>query len=118
MTGRDDVRAALRRTRVAVVADVPDGEAHRVEAFGVPIALVNIAGDFYAIGDTCSHGEYSLSAGEVWPDECEIECPKHGSMFSLRTGDALTLPATRPVPVFTVERDGDDLYVIAAEDPT
>lgn len=104
--------------RLCAFADLAPSTATRFVVGDHKIAVVRIGDDLYAIGDTCSHGEYSLSAGEVWPDECEIECPKHGSMFSLRTGDALTLPATRPVPVFTVERDGDDLYVIAAEDPT
>ena len=57
--------------------------------------------DVYAIGDVCSHANVSLSEGEVWCDEREIECPKHGSTFSLETGEPVTLPATQPVPVFT-----------------
>lgn len=104
-----------RRTRVATVAEIPDGEARKVEAFGITIALVNIRGNFYAIGDTCSHANYSLSEGDVWPDECEIECPQHGAMFSLQSGEPLTLPATQSVPVFSVERDGDDLYLVAQD---
>jgi 3-phenylpropionate/trans-cinnamate dioxygenase ferredoxin subunit len=47
----------------------------------------------------------------VWPDECEIECPKHGSTFSLQTGEARSLPATKPVPVYAVRVDGDDVVV-------
>jgi 3-phenylpropionate/trans-cinnamate dioxygenase ferredoxin subunit len=47
----------------------------------------------------------------VWPDECEIECPKHGSAFSVKTGEPLTLPATQPVPTYTVRVDGDDVLV-------
>ena len=62
--------------------------------------VVRIGDDFYAIGDECSHADYSLSEGDVWDDECEIECPKHGSTFSLRTGEPQTLPATQPVPVY------------------
>ena len=57
----------------------------------------------YAIGDVCSHANVSLSEGEVWCDERELECPKHGSTFSLDTGEPVTLPATQPVPVFTAE---------------
>ena len=61
---------------------------------------------FYAIGDTCTHADISLSEGEVDADECTIECWKHGSAFSLSTGEPESLPATRPVPVYpvTVER--------------
>ena len=63
------------------------------------------------IGDMCSHANVSLSEGEVWCDEREIECPKHGSTFSLATGEPLTLPATQPVPVFRTEVDGDKVTV-------
>ena len=61
---------------------------------------------------TCSHADYSLSEGDVWEDECEIECPKHGSTFSLLTGEPQTLPATQPVPVYDVQVDGDDVKVV------
>ena len=64
---------------------------------------MRIGDDFYAIGDRCSHEDFSLSEGEVWADECELECPQHGSTFDLRTGAACTLPATKPVPVYAVE---------------
>ena len=65
----------------------------------------------FAIGDTCSHAEISLSEGEVLVDECEIECWKHGSSFSLETGEPLTLPATQPVPTYPVRIDDGDVYV-------
>ena len=65
----------------------------------------------YAIGDVCSHANVSLSDGEVMCDTKELECPKHGSLFSLRTGAPSTLPATRPVPVYSVRREGDDVVV-------
>ena len=48
----------------------------------------------------------------MWEDECEIECPKHGSTFSLRTGEPQTLPATRPVPLYEIALDGDDVDVV------
>lgn len=67
---------------------------------GTPVAVVRIGDDLYAIGDTCSHADISLSEGEVLCKEKEIECWKHGSSFSLETGEPQTLPATRPVPVF------------------
>jgi 3-phenylpropionate/trans-cinnamate dioxygenase ferredoxin subunit len=64
------------------------------------VAVVRIGDDVYAIGDTCSHADVSLSEGEVWCDEKELECWKHGSTFSLVTGEPSTLPATQPVPVY------------------
>ncbi len=76
------------------------GSATRFDVDGVAVAVVRIGDDVYAIGDVCSHGEVSLSEGEVLCDEKELECWKHGSSFSLVTGQPQTLPATRPVPVF------------------
>lgn len=82
--------------------DLPDGQATRVMVGETPAAVVRVGDDVYAIGDVCSHGHFSLSGGEVWCDELEIECPKHGSVFSLVSGVPGTLPATQPVPVFDV----------------
>ena len=70
---------------------------------------------------TCSHADYSLSEGDVWEDEREIECPKHGSTFSLMTGEPQTLPATQPVPVYDVvsrrrRREGRAAVSIARTD--
>ncbi|MCE2511685.1 MAG: non-heme iron oxygenase ferredoxin subunit [Acidimicrobiia bacterium] len=77
----------------------PDS-ARRVEVSGRDIAVVRIGDDVYAIGDTCSHAEVSLSEGWVEPDDCAIECVAHGAMFDLETGEPLSLPATRAVPVY------------------
>ena len=98
--------------RVCGRDDLAPGTARRFDIDGHRIALVRIADDFYAIGDRCSHADYSLSEGEVWEDECEIECPKHGSTFLLTTGEPQTLPATQPVPVFDVQVEGDDVKVV------
>jgi 3-phenylpropionate/trans-cinnamate dioxygenase ferredoxin subunit len=78
------------------------GSATRVQAGDVAVALVRIGDDVYAIGDRCSHADVSLCGGEVWTDERELECPKHGSRFSLVSGEPNTLPATQPVAVFDV----------------
>ncbi len=85
---------------VCSLDELPSGTARRVEIAGVPVSIVRIDDDVYAIGDVCTHAEVSLSEGEVWCDEREIECPKHGSAFSLLTGEPNTLPATQPVPVY------------------
>jgi 3-phenylpropionate/trans-cinnamate dioxygenase ferredoxin subunit len=95
------------------LADLEPGTARRIVVGGVPVAVVRIEDDVYAIGDICSHAHVSLSEGEVWCDEREIECPKHSSTFSLVTGEPLTLPATQPVPVFRTEVDGDTVTIYA-----
>jgi len=101
----------MTEVRVLDVNEVKPGSARRVDVDGHRIAIVRIGDDWYALGDECSHADYSLSEGDVWEDEREIECPKHGSTFSLESGEAQTLPATQPVPVYTVRIDGDDVMV-------
>ncbi|HVF31697.1 MAG TPA: non-heme iron oxygenase ferredoxin subunit [Acidimicrobiales bacterium] len=87
------------------------GEARRFEVGPEKVCLVRIGDDFYAIGDTCSHEDYSLAEGDLFEDELSIECWRHGSAFSLTTGDPNSLPATRPVPVYDVTVSGDDVVV-------
>lgn len=96
---------------VASLSDVQPGTARRFEVGGVAVAVVRIDDDVYAIGDVCSHANVSLSEGEVWCDERELECPKHGSAFSLATGVPNTLPATQPVPVFEAAVVGGSIVV-------
>jgi 3-phenylpropionate/trans-cinnamate dioxygenase ferredoxin subunit len=96
---------------VCKVSDVEPGSSIRVDKDGHRLAIVRIGDDWYAIDDRCSHAEASLAEGEVWADECEIECPKHSSTFDLRTGEPQTLPATKPVPVYDVRVDGGDVIV-------
>ncbi len=100
-------------TTVGSVDEFVDGAARRVDVDGHAVCLVRIGAAFYAIGDTCSHADFSLSEGDVWPDDCEIECPKHGAMFSLVDGTPQSLPATQPVPVFDVTVVGDRVKVAA-----
>lgn len=100
--------------RVCGRADIADGEAKRFEIDGRAIAVVRIGEEYRAIDDTCSHADYSLSEGEIEVDDCAIECWKHGSLFSLETGEALTLPAIKPVAVHAVRLDGDDVIVEVA----
>ncbi|MCU1487246.1 MAG: Rieske (2Fe-2S) protein [Actinomycetia bacterium] len=98
-------------TRICAVSDIEPNSAAKFVVDGHPIAVVRIEDDFYAIGDTCSHADVSLSEGEVDPGDRHIECWKHGSRFSLETGEPDVLPAVRPVPVYTVKVDGDDVLL-------
>jgi 3-phenylpropionate/trans-cinnamate dioxygenase ferredoxin subunit len=92
--------------------ELSSGEARRFDVAGHRIALVRIGDEFHALDDECSHEDYSLSEGEVWVDECEIECPRHGSTFDLLTGEARSLPATRPVAVYEVVVADDTVSVV------
>jgi 3-phenylpropionate/trans-cinnamate dioxygenase ferredoxin subunit len=99
------------------IDDLVDGGVRRFDVDGRSLAVVRLGDDVYVLGDRCSHADVSLSDGEVDEDECTLECPKHGSQFDLRTGEALTLPATRPVPVYEVSVvDGMVQLAVAVEE--
>ena len=83
--------------------ELVSGEARRFDVDGRAIAVVRIGDDVYAIGDRCTHQDVSLSEGEVDADELLLECWKHGSQFSLVTGEPLQMPALKPTPVYAVE---------------
>ena len=100
---------ATRSVTLARTADIPPGELAAFDVEGVRVAIANANGRFFAIGDTCTHGEISLSEGFV--EDNAIECWAHGSQFELQTGKPLNLPAYEPVPVFPVTIDGDDVLV-------
>ena len=85
---------------VAEFDDLIDGSATRVDIEGHRLSVVRIGDAVYVIGDRCSHADFSLSEGEVDVDTCHIECFKHGSSFSLVTGEPDVFPATQPVPVY------------------
>ena len=100
----------MSRERVCAVGELEPDTARRVVLEGVPIAVVkDSAGDIHAIGDTCTHGDISLSEGFV--DDDALECWAHGSRFSLSSGKPLNLPAYEPVPVYEVVIDGDDVLI-------
>ncbi|MET0919774.1 MAG: non-heme iron oxygenase ferredoxin subunit [Acidimicrobiia bacterium] len=97
--------------RACSVADVASPAHARFDLDGVPVCVVHIDDEWFAINDTCSHEDYSLSEGDLWVDEREMECWKHGSTFSLLTGEPQCLPATKPVSVYPVRVDGDQVIV-------
>ena len=97
--------------RLCAVDEMEPGTARRFDIGRHRIALVRIGDDFYAIGDRCSHADFSLSDGDVYADDLEIECWKHGSTFDLKTGEPQTLPATKPVPVYSVKVEDGDVKV-------
>jgi 3-phenylpropionate/trans-cinnamate dioxygenase ferredoxin subunit len=99
------------RERLCAVGDVTEALPVRFDVGLHRICLVRLGDDFYAIGDTCSHADVSLSEGEVDAETKHIECWKHGSCFSLETGVPDVLPATKPVPVYEVSIEGGDVFV-------
>ncbi|GAA1631901.1 MULTISPECIES: non-heme iron oxygenase ferredoxin subunit [Leucobacter] len=100
----------MSRMKALDLSDLVQDQATRVVLDGVPMAVVlDGQGDVHAIGDTCTHGEISLSEGFV--DGDTLECWAHGSAFSLCTGKPLNLPAYEPVPVYVVEIEDGVVYI-------
>lgn len=98
--------------KAARVADLPPGERLWLEFEEETVILFNINGRYYCIADVCTHDGGPLENGQV--EGHEVECPRHGARFDVRTGAALCLPAVTPVPSFQVKVEGEDIYI---EDP-
>lgn len=96
----------MKELNAGPLADLAGDSGVRIVDGDTAVALFRVGDGVHAISDRCSHAEASLSEGEVFGDE--VECPRHGAAFDLRTGKALTLPATKPVAVYATEvRDGN-----------
>jgi len=98
-------------TVVAKFSELESGTAHKVMVDGVAVAVVRIEDGVFAIADTCSHADISLSLGMVWCETKQIECIKHGSAFNLVTGQPDTFPATQPVAVYSAKVVNDEVIV-------
>lgn len=100
----------MAASRICALDELEANQAVKVDIDGVSIAVVKDAqGQVFAIGDTCTHGDISLSEGFVEGET--LECWAHGSQFSLRSGKPLTLPAYEPVPVYQVDLVDGDVYI-------
>ena len=85
------------------------GKPVRIEKDGESICVARIGDEVFAIGDTCSHSDASLSEGDI--TDYKIECWLHGAEFDLRSGEALTPPAVMPVKKYSVRVDGDSVTI-------
>jgi 3-phenylpropionate/trans-cinnamate dioxygenase ferredoxin subunit len=88
---------------VGPVEELPPGEMKIVRDGQLVIGVYNVDGQLYAIEDRCSHDDGPLCEGDFEPAEAVVICPRHGSRFDIRTGQALTLPAYLPVDTFAVK---------------
>ncbi len=99
------------RYAVGAYSELPEGTAFKVRAGGILLAVFKVRGEIQVIEDTCSHGQASLSEGEVSSEYCTVLCPLHGSIFDLETGEALSAPATSAVESFETEVEDDQIVV-------
>jgi len=86
---------------IAPASELPNGERLFVEIDGKPIVIFNIAGEFFSIGDVCSHDDGPVGEGDI--EDHTITCPRHGAEFDVRTGKAVQLPAVVDIPAYPVK---------------
>jgi|UniRef100_UPI004049AD5C 3-phenylpropionate/trans-cinnamate dioxygenase ferredoxin component len=94
-----------------ILSSLSEGQPVKVEKNGRTICVTRIGNEVFAVDDTCSHSDASLSEGEVL--DFKIECWLHGAEFDLRTGEAVTPPAVAPIKVYPVSVDGDSVTIEA-----
>jgi 3-phenylpropionate/trans-cinnamate dioxygenase ferredoxin subunit len=99
---------------ICKVDELPPGGMRLVEWEDLEIGVFNCKGEIYAIEDRCSHDNGTLVEGTLDQEKCAVECPRHGSLFDLRTGKPLTLPAYVPVETFPVTVEEDTIKVEVA----
>ena len=94
---------------VARLSEIPDPGKQIVECNETLVVLFHVDGDVYCLDDICTHDGGTLGDGEL--TGCEIACPRHGAKFNIRTGDALTMPATKATRRHEVRVEGDNILV-------
>lgn len=104
-----------KTVKLCDVDSLDDESITATEIDGRLIAYARIGDEWFAIDDTCTHAKVSLSEGFL-EDDKTIECPMHGALFSLETGEALTLPAIKPVNTYPVEVSNGEVFVTIDED--
>ena len=102
----------MKELKICDLTDLEEAVPRCIEVEGKKLSLVLLNERIYALDDICSHEDVSLSEGEVDIDECALECWKHGSLFSLETGEALSLPATKSVKTYEVHIIDNDVELV------
>ncbi len=103
------------RHRLFPLCEIEDGSVRKTEIGGRSVAVVRIGESVYALGDTCSHQEVSLSEGFVDADDLTIECGRHGASFDLLSGVPTCLPAVKPVPVYEASVVDGDIWLSTSD---
>jgi 3-phenylpropionate/trans-cinnamate dioxygenase ferredoxin subunit len=96
---------------VAKSSEIPDPGKMLVEVGERLVVLMCAAGHYYALDDICTHDGGPLSEGPLDPEACTIACPRHGAKFDIRTGAALTMPATKATAAHEVKVEGGQIWV-------
>ena len=99
--------------KVAQISDLPDPGKQLVEVEDRLVVLFHVGGEFFCLDDVCTHDGGPLGEGRL--DDHSIACPRHGAQFDIRTGKALTMPATEDTVAHEVRVEGNDVFVRLCE---
>ena len=101
-----DIGTKIKKT------EIPLGGAKSYEIGDTTIVICNINGEYFAVEDICSHDDGVLVSGEgKLVESCQLECPRHGARFNVKTGEAKRMPAVAPIKTYKVIVSGDDLEI-------
>ena len=90
----------LQFIEIAPVSELPNGERLFIEIEGRALVIFNIAGQYFAIGDVCSHDDGPVGDGDL--EGLNVVCPRHGGEFDVQTGKAVQMPAVVDIPAYAV----------------
>jgi 3-phenylpropionate/trans-cinnamate dioxygenase ferredoxin subunit len=99
---------------ISRLEDLPPGSSKLVEYGIYRIAVFNLDGDIYALEDMCTHDGGPLATGRI-VEGCQVECPRHGARFDIKTGNAMCMPAFMPTPTYEIKIEGDEILIAAPE---
>ena len=104
----------MDKTKILKTSELSLNSSKVINLGDKQIAVFNYEDEFYALDDMCSHAEASLSEGDVY--DCKVECPLHGAEFDLKSGEAVTLPATKPVTKYKISIEDGYIYLEMNQD--
>ncbi len=99
---------------IARLEDLPPGSSKLVEYGIYRIAVFNLDGEIYALEDMCTHDGGPLATGRI-VEGCQVECPRHGARFDIKTGNAMCMPAFMPTLTYEIKIEGDEILIAAPE---
>ncbi|MFN2290521.1 MAG: non-heme iron oxygenase ferredoxin subunit [Anaerolineae bacterium] len=95
--------------KAAKASDIPLGQVRLIDVGGEEVAICNVGGEIFAVANLCTHDGGPLGEGELV--DHQVECPRHGARFDVRSGAVRALPAVLPIPTYEVKVEGDDILV-------
>ena len=95
--------------KAAESKDIAPSSMKAVDVAGEKVCIIKIEGNYYAIGNVCTHVGGPLDEGTL--EGYEVECPWHGSKFDVRTGEPTKPPARQSVPTYEVKLEGNNILV-------